>query len=1321
MSRTWTSEQQAAIDLHGCNLLVAAAAGSGKTAVLVERVVKMVTRDEDPVDLDRILIVTFTRAAASEMRERIQRAIEEKLVEAGKAGEARKECEGHREREERTGRLKRQAALLPHSFIMTIDSFCAYVVRNYCHSLDMDPDFRIGDAGELALLKADVMQALLEEKYEEADEDFLHFVECYGGARGDQELEKYIGRMYEFSRSDPWPEEWLERCVNELTLPPEQEIDSLSWVDCLLREVKRLAGEAQALLSKGLALSREPDGPYMYEEMFLSDLAVVEELLEAEGAGEIFRILDRMKFVRRSAKKDADVSEEKKTLAAGLRDQGKKALQDIKKQYFIQSPEEIRESLALLKKPVETLVNLVREYGLRFARAKAEKNILDFNDLEHCALDILVAREEGRTARTEAAKELSAYFQEIMIDEYQDSSLLQEYILNSISGEEEGRPNQFMVGDVKQSIYSFRKARPELFIGKYREYRQAELSGGEQPGRNLKIDLHANFRSRPQVLKSANQLFYQIMGADLGEVVYDEAAALYPAAVFPEEESAEGPEYAERPEGAEGLEYAERSEDVDGPEYVDSPADYETELILVDGQQAVYSDIQDEEYHIRELEAKVVAARIRELTDPVRGMGILDAGTGGYRPVCYRDIVILLRSMTGWAQVMTAQLEDAGIPAYTESSTGYFSAPEVQTVLNLLKIIDNPRQDIPLAGVLMSPVGGFSQEEMAALAGEYKKKKKENSGLYEKLKAYGGQEPADCGEQEKEPCGEPENTLRAKVSGFLRKLNRYREASFYMSVHQILQYVLEDSGYGDFAAAMPGGEARRANLNMLVSYAINFEKTSYHGLFQFVRYIEHLQKYEVDFGAASVFSEQDDIVKITTIHKSKGLEYPVVILAGAGKRFNFQDSRERILLHPLYGAAADLIDLKLRLKIPALMKKVIQRQLTLEQQGEELRILYVAMTRAKEKLIVTAGDNHMESKLKKWEGLKGWERRLLPVSVLSQGISYLDWFLMGEKRGADTGIRTVCEDVAQVIGHEILRLSKEQMEKKTLLRMMEQEPEAEERETQDALRRQLTFCYPGKNETEIYSKLSVSELKERQEEDGAALYSTAEQSVWEEYSEQNYSAIGPSEGEIERQSEEQPEEQTQPSYMPPEEALPGFMRERRARTGTALGTLYHRVAEHMDFAGTKSVKEVRDCLSALVDRGLLSTEERKRISEKKWSRLLSSDLGRRLAKAQKAGCLYRERQFIMGLPARLLRPEWDSDELVVVQGIVDAWFVEDGKIVIVDYKTDRVAEEKNLIDRYGKQLYYYRMALEQSEQMPVKECVIYSFGLDKEIRVEMST
>lgn len=1292
MSRKWTSEQQAAIDIHGRNLLVAAAAGSGKTAVLVERVIRMVTREKDPVDLDRILIVTFTRAAASEMRERIQKGIEEKIDEAD---------------DRAMGQLKRQAALLPHSFIMTIDSFCACVVRNYCHSLDMDPDFRIGDQGELALLKADVMQALLEEKYQEAGEDFLNFVECYGGARGDQEIEDYIGRLYEFSHSDPWPQIWLDRCVEELALPPEKEIGSLPWVQCILRDVKRLAGEVEQLLNKGLSLSLEPDGPYMYEEMFHSDLNIVEELLEAEGFEEVFRILDQMKFVRRSAKKDASVSEEKKALAAGLRDQGKKALQDLKKQYFIQPPEEIRETLAKLKRPVETLVELVREYARRFARAKAEKNILDFNDLEHCALDILIAREDGRTMRREAAKELSAYFQEIMIDEYQDSSLLQEYILNSISREEEGQPNQFMVGDVKQSIYSFRKARPELFIGKYRAYRPADLSGNEQQGENLKIDLHANFRSRAQVLNSANQLFYQIMGEELGDVIYDDAAALYAAASYPE------PEAENKGEGEAAKE---------------QPA-FETELWLIDGQQADYPDLTDEEYHVRELEARVVAARIRELTDPKHGMKIVDSDTGQYRPVCYRDIVVLLRSMAGWAQTMTACLEDAGIPAYTESSTGYFSAPEVQTVLNLLKIIDNPRQDIPLAAVLMSPIGGFTQQEMAALVGENKKKKKENPGLYENLKAYGAQKGGGLDEQgvlsskeaDREPFervetkslkkdktvmsdDESADELRKKVSGFLRRLTRYRERAFYMNVHQLLQYVLEDSGYGDFAATMPGGDARKANLDMLVSYAVNFEKTSYHGLFQFVRYIEHLQKYEVDFGAASVFSQQDDIVKITTIHKSKGLEYPVVILAGAGKRFNFQDSREKILLHPQYGAAADLIDLKLRLKIPVLMKKVLQRQLVLEQQGEELRILYVAMTRAKEKLIVTAGDNHMESKLKKWEGLKGWERRLLPVSALSQAGSYLDWFLMGEKRGTDTGIRIFCENVSRVIGQEILRLSKEQTEKKTVYSLQEREPSEEAGEVEEKLRRRLTFCYPGRNETEVYSKLSVSELKERQENEGILLF--------------------PESGEREEIEEacssdtDRPPEQP---YTPPEEALPGYMQERRARTGTALGTLYHRVAEHMDFAGTGGVKSVKDCLSSLVERGVLSTEESRRISARKWSGLLSSALGRRLAKAQEAGCLYRERQFIMGVPARLLRPEWDSDELVVVQGIVDAWFVENGQIVIVDYKTDRVEAEKNLIDRYGKQLYYYKMALEQAEQMPVKECVIYSFGLEKEIALDMKT
>ncbi len=1236
MKRKWTREQQAAIDTHGVNLLVAAAAGSGKTAVLVERVIQMITRREHPTDLDRILIVTFTRAAASEMKERIQKAIEEQMASltAGGTGDSPAAL----------ANLKRQAALLPHSFIMTIDSFCAYVVRNYCHTLDMDPDFRIGDQGELTLLQADVMEALLEERYQEGDEGFLRFVESYGGARDDQAMEKYISRLYHFAQSDPWPEEWLDRCEQELAAGKKGELDSLPWIRCVLGEVRRFGREARICLEQGLALCQEEDGPYLYEEMFLSDLEIVDRLLGAETYEEMYRIFEGLKFMRRPSKKDSGVSEEKKALAARLRDQGKKTIQDLKKQYFVQPPGELRETMGLLEEPVTALIGLTREFSLRYAQAKAEKNILDFNDLEHRALDILAARQGDGLVRQEAARELSSYFEEIMIDEYQDSSLLQEYILNSISREWEGQPNQFMVGDVKQSIYSFRMARPELFIRKYQAYGRLEEDGPEKRG--LRIDLSANFRSRSQVLESVNRLFYQIMGPELGEISYDEKAALYPAASYPEPSA---------------------------------PEDVKSELILIDGQKEIYTDLTDEDYHIRELEAKTVARRIRELTDPEHGMEISD-GAGGYRPARYSDIVILLRSMAGWGQMMRDQLEEAGIPAYMESSAGYFSALEVQTVLNLLRIIDNPRQDIPLAAVMASPAGGFTQEEMARIVGEGKRKKKKNPGLYENLKAWQGRQ---------DPLGE-------KAGAFLERLGRYREAAVFMPVHQMVLYVLEDTGYGDFAASMPGGEGRKANLDMLVSYSIHFEQTSYHGLFQFIRYIEHLRRYEVDFGAASAFGEEDNIVRITTIHKSKGLEYPIVILAGAGKRFNLQDSREKILFHPVYGVAADLIDLKLRLKLPSLMKKVVQRQMVLEQLGEELRILYVAMTRAKEKLIITAADSHMESKRQKWDSLAGWEPRLLPVSVLSQASSFLDWLLMGLKRGDSMDMAVSEADVSQVIGQEILRQAGEQASRKELEELAAAPPE--DQELYGRLEERLSFCYPGQAEMEIYSKLSVSELKESQEEDGFLLYEAPA-------------------GEMEEPGQGGPAGERTAVL---EEALPGFMREEKLRTATALGTLYHRVAERIDFSIGGDLDGIRDFLSGMAAQGLLSAQERKRISPYKWRSLLSSPIGRRMGQAQQKGVLFRERPFIMGIPARLLRKEWDSGQLVTVQGIIDAWFIEDDGIVIVDYKTDRVAEGKNLIDRYGKQLYYYRAALEQAESLPVKECIIYSFHLEEEIPLPLT-
>ena len=975
---------------------------------------------------------------------------------------------------------------------------------------------------------------------------------------------------------------------------------------------------------QAIRLCMEADGPSAYAGMFQSDRRQAEAVWQAADYASLQRALADMAFVRKPVIRDKAVDAEKKERLSAFRDEGKKAMQKWQEQYAFPEEKEMRRQLEESRRPLRTLCRVTEEFRQRFAAYKREKHLVDFNDLEHLALKILTAEEDGAVVPSAVARQLQGAYREVMIDEYQDSNLVQELLLSSVAGHWNGRPNQFMVGDVKQSIYKFRMARPEIFMGKYESFT-------EEDSENQKIDLHKNFRSRPEVLEAANFVFRQIMAKPLGGIDYDEANALYPGAAF-----------AEDPEAGEGR-------------------DYQTELLLVD-----LSD--DEGYRkeidAREAEAKAIAARIGRLTDEKEGLRVWDKEQQGYRTARYGDIAILLRTFGGWAETFVKILLNAGIPAFAQSASGYFTAQEVQTVLNCLRILDNPMQDIPLAAVLHSPMGGFSSQELALMKARFTGAKSPGGGLYGACLYAAGR------------C--------QKTAAFLDRLSALRRQAVYLPLHELLQHVYDDTGYYELVSAMPDGAVRRANLDMLMEKAVAYEGTSYYGLFDFVRYIEKLHKYDVDFGEAVPGGEGGDTVRITTIHKSKGLEYPIVFVAGLGKAFNRQDSRSRILIHPDLGLAADYVDAKNRLRAATLKKRVVAAQLTRDSLGEELRILYVAMTRAKEKLILSGTDKSLAKKLEKQALLAGIPGEPLPSSQVAAAGSYLDWLLLclGQKE-APICCKTVpfTELLLDEVENQVIRRSsREALEK--------WDAGAEyDREAREEMEERLRFVYPLREEETLPVKLSVSELKHAAMEEDAESCRLME---WED-----------------------------------EEQLPRFLQERQAEAGGASrGTAYHKVLERIDFPSLLAWGEADDAeslrrqLEDWLAAGILTPAEKEAVSAQKLLRLAKSPLARRMAEAAARGQLYREKPFVMGLPACEVYPERESRELLVVQGIIDVYWQEGDALYLLDYKTDRVGKEDGeevLKHRYRVQLDYYARALRQALGLAVKEKALYSFALGREV------
>ena len=1265
MGVSWTTEQQQVIDLRNRNILVSAAAGSGKTAVLVERIVKIITDKNHPVDIDHLLIVTFTNAAAAEMRERIGNAIEKALDE--QPGDEH---------------LLRQLTLIHNAQITTIDSFCLYVVRNHFHEIDLEPNFRIGDEGELKLLREDVLGKVLEQNYEEPSEAFSDFVEGYASGRTDAALNEMILQLYEFSRSYPWPEKWLDSFVGIYRIENREELDRAEWLAPLTQNIRFVLKDCEQLLKQALAVTQQDDGPDMYEKAVRSDLEKYESLSKLTSFCELSVALSDIKYDRLASSRGFEGDPDKLELVKSLREQAKDVVKKLCKQYFFCSPEMMIEQLERTEPMLEEVVRLTKQFADEFAAAKRRKNLVDFHDVEHFALQILVDEETEKVKKT--AEEFRDTFEEIMIDEYQDSNEVQETLLRSISREERGENNIFMVGDVKQSIYRFRLARPELFMKKYDSYSLEEST-------TQRIDLHKNFRSREEVLTCTNDIFYKIMVRSLGNVEYDAEAALYPGASYP------------------------------------VSADFTPEILLADSNDELLEDTEFSDK--KTLEAKIVAEEIRHL---MKTQPVTDKATGELRAARYSDIVILLRSLSGWADSLVEVLNGNGIPAHTVSSTGYFSTVEVQTVLSMLRLLDNPRQDIPMAAVLRSPMAGLTDEELAVLRLEdgsvpfHEAVLELAEGLYEE----GGQiEISNSEEDQKQgrnADGKTENhieiTAHRKLLKFYKKYRQLRQLVPDTPIHELIEIILRETGYGHYVAAMPAGNRRTANLNMLLEKAAAYEKTSYKGLFHFVRYIDELQKYDVDFGEADMVGENEDVVRIMSIHKSKGLEFPIVIVSGMGKNFNKQDTRSKMVLHPELGIGLDYMDGKKCIKSPTIAKKAIAKQIDLENLGEELRVLYVALTRAKEKLILTGTLKDAPEKLEFFRQQANLSKAAdRPLSYLTrEGASgYLDWILPAVLSYGDKyPVRIV--EAAELVLDEV----ENQLEQNEDLTERIGEIKAADPQLVGQLKQRFSQRYPYQVDVLRKNKYSVSELKHR-----------AMREKFEAEQEETIPAFL-----------EEPVTPTIPLFIQREESV----EQETANRGALRGTAVHRVMECYDFASEKSVHEQ---MEAMEKEEKITADMRALVKEQTVADFVSSETGRRMALAQCGGALYREKPFVMGFTeeemerygfgagAQMIENEAQTEnaqqeimsenvsqenhmheeDLTLIQGIIDVFWIEDDGITVLDYKTDRVDTAQELIDRYATQLKLYADALERvfaTRKLKVKEILIYSFRLEKLISIE---
>ncbi len=1212
MAVNWTKNQQRIIDFNDGNLLVAAGAGSGKTAVLTAHIVKRITDQERGVDLDTLLVVTFTNAAAAEMKERVRKNLEQKLEE-NPADE----------------NLSRQIGLIPSANISTIHSFCLKLIREQFFRLDLDPGFRLGDTGELSLMKADLLEEIFEEAYENRDEAFLELRDMYGGKESDDRVTELILKLYEYAQSYPNPDEWLEKSLG----------DDDGWVTGLNDTLKMRLADLAKRQGDAVKLAVNDHIPPSMIGVLQDDESGLKLLTKKETLGELCVGISEFKFGTKPRLNKKEKAEYASALdsadkAFEIRDEVKDGITKLKKAYAGFGDEQVKRQQKETADLRAELVKLVRIFSGRFSEKKRSLGICDFSDLEHMALNILY--EDGQPS--DVADSYAMSFNEILVDEYQDCNLVQESILYAVSRDRFGKENRFMVGDVKQSIYGFRQARPDIFLDKYKSYSDAEDAHLQ------KIELSDNFRSRSGVLGGINMLFAQIMTEGLGGIAYDEKAALRAGGSFPEK--ADVPDMQ--------LLLLDLSDPEDGENTENKCASYE-------GETEDYEAVDTSGYNKFEHEARMVASKIIELVNPKNPYMVFDRDLGQMRPADFKDIVILMRSLSSTQENYVRILKEMGVPVYVENESGYFSSIEVVDVLNYLRVLDNPLQDIPLAGVMRSAFGGFSAEEMAKirLTGVGKG---EDKTYYACLLAARESDP--------------------KVDRFLTGIEGYRRLSRFVSIRELLTRILEETGYRYYVAALPGGKKRLVNLDMLIAKAKSYEETSYRGLFHFIRYIDRLKKYNYEMDIAGGGEDEINAVRIMTIHKSKGLEFPIVFISNMNGGFNEMDLNAPILLDSEYGIASDIRNAKYRYKAKSIKRAAIRERKHLSLLEEEMRVLYVAMTRAKELLIMTGASKEMEDKLEDFrETAKGLTGQL-SFSVLSSASNYLDWVVPAYL-------------YAQSLKPENVKLYMRTFKKGELDFVKVYVPETGSNEYDDLpdkLSEILSWTYPNEELANVHAAMSVSEIKK-------AAYESEE--IVNIVRNEQYN---------------------------------GDKDEDKAKngdgvsSGTDRGTAYHRALELYRFGdypvdGTCEEKStfVTDEMTRITQSHLISEADAEMINVKDLETFFETRLAARMCAAEKKGRLYKEKPFMMGVPVGQIYKEMRGrQESVLIRGIIDAYFEEDDGLIIVDYKTDRVygkAGEETLKKRYAVQVEYYKRALEAATIKKVKQVYLYSFALKKEIEI----
>lgn len=1188
----FTKNQERAINEHSGNILVSAAAGSGKTAVLVKRIETELLREKDPYDIDRILVMTFTKAAANEMKDRILAAINENIS----AGNSNR-------------RLYKQAALISNAHISTIHGFCLDVIKNHFHVVGLSPDFRTMDEVEGKLLKNDTLEEVLEEAYEEGREAFYLMTEHIDTGRSDKGLSELIIKLHDFAVSNPDVNAWFDRCIKTYTDITEDNLSENPVIIDYINSLKSKIRELIEVSEKALEICNKPNGPYMYIPAITDDIESMTRMVNSTDFAGFFEASSNFKPMNLSTKKDKnreEVDEALKKEARGLRDNVKKRIADINK-CLNESPKKSAELICACSSDVIELIEITRRFYNRYLEKKTQKNLIDFNDMEHYCLKILT---ESKTI----ADEYREYFREIYVDEYQDSNLVQEAIVNLIA-----KDNVFLVGDVKQSIYKFRMARPELFMNKYENYCKGE--GG------IAIDLSDNFRSRREVTDSVNEVFFEIMHKEFGGIEYDDSAKLNYGANYYDEAIEAG------------------NTDILGTKLNNTPANlngqnaYRTEFIGI---------VKDIEIDPKELEALTVANKITGLLDSK--FMVYDKALKALRPIKYSDIVILLRTQTGWAETFCKAIESKGIPIHAPSSTGYFNAPEIVNLLEFLKVIDNPLQDIPLVAVMKSVLFDFTEEELAII-----RSKSPKGSFYIAVCSY-----VDA----HDTTGD---TVSEKIEYFLRKLKYYKEKSTYISVYELLREII-DGDYGRIILASKGGEKRYMNLNMLLSKALEYEKTSYKGLFQFVRYIDYLKKNEIDYGEANINNENDNSVRLLTIHKSKGLEFPVVFLCGMHKAMNFMDSQAAVIPDADYGLGINLVDSKKRTKYKTLIKSAIAEKNHAEALSEEMRVLYVAMTRAREKLIMTGVVTEDQRELNK-------------TVIISKAASFLD--LLVYARGKNEKFKNIdfsITDVTKLIDEGVKETIYDSVIKKKLLDRVSSSQKITQfdEEVKDVgiseISERINFRYSF-DEKDTFAKVSVTELKKRSMK-------------------------------VHDNDESGDEEKT---ILDEEETviplIPSFLsKEEKQVAPTLFGTAFHRMLEIWDYSLENTPENIQAFFERVRCEKKMEEDLLEIVRPSDIYDFLRSDIGMRMKKAANAGLLKREQPFVM----------YDISGMLV-QGIIDAFFIEDDRIILVDYKTDVINSGEELIEKYHVQLEYYAKALEKLLKQPVKEKIIYSRRLRKSV------